>query len=219
MFETIPLMPAIGWETMTGVYWGCLILGGGLVLVSLLSQGDDGMDADVDVDIDVDADAGFEFDADADAADGGHLDAVHGTALSQWLSLRFMVYFLAVFGAFGLILTYVAKSNPTFTLAVAAICAIVVGQTVHRIFRYLKQTSGGGETRPADYVNKLARVTVDLARGRKGQVALQVRGTRRCISAVARHEDGTFASGDDVVVVSYRAGVAEVVSRDEFEKR
>ena len=218
MLETIPLMPAIGWGTLTGVYWGCLILGGGMVLVSLFSHGDDGMDADVGVDIDVDVDAGFELDVDADAAEGGHLDAVHGAALSQWFSMRFVVYFLAVFGAFGVILTYVAKSDPTFTLAVAAICAVAVGQAVHRLFRYLKQTSGGGETRPADYVNKLARVTVNIAHGRKGQVALQVRGTRRCISAVARREDAAFANGDDVVVVSYRAGVAEVVSRYEFEK-
>ena len=84
-------------------------------------------------------------------------------------------------------------------------------------------TFGGHPTnsapRPSDYVNKLARVTIPITHPDKGEVAAHVRTARRCLPAVAAGETKSFRIGDEVVIVGYRAGVARVVAREEYEEQ
>lgn len=226
----LALLLADAASVLTALYWGGLIVGGGLLLVSVLGGGDHGADAD--------ADAGFGFDhahADADVGgmdadvgiDAGHLDhaggdiahAGHGLgALSTWFSLRFVVFFLATFGIIGTILRHLTTLG-TWTVFLAAVLAgVAVGQAVHQLFRYIRRTSGDSAPRPQDYVFKLARVTIAIAPPDKGEVALQVRGVERFVPAVSVETGRGFAIGDEAVVVGYRAGVAQVVTPAEFEK-
>lgn len=227
----LALLLADAASILTALYWGGLIVGGGLLLVSVLGGGDHGAD--------VDADAGFGFDhahADADVGgidtdvgiDAGHLDhagfdlghAAHGGlgALSTWFSLRFVVFFLATFGIIGTILRYLTNLG-TWTIFLAAVIAgVAAGQAVHQLFRYIRRTSGDSAPRPQDYVFKLARVTIAIAPPDKGEVALQVRGVERFVPAVSVETGQGFAIGDEAVVVGYRAGVAQVVTPAEFEK-
>jgi hypothetical protein len=83
--------------------------------------------------------------------------------------------------------------------------------------RILKRTGRGSEVAADDFLNKLARVTINIDPPRQGEVALSVHTGERFISAVARRPDDRFKVGDKVVVVTFRNGVAEVVSREEFE--
>ena len=123
MFAAGLLSEATATGALLAAYWICMIVGGGLLLVSVL--GGHGSDTDVDVDAGLDADvdvgAGFDTDVHADfdtdlhtdfqadgaldadvdsAAHAEHLAAGHGgiAGLSTWFSMRFVVFFLAVFG-------------------------------------------------------------------------------------------------------------------------
>jgi len=213
---------------LSAIYWGGLIVGGGLLLVSLLGGSehgaaavDTGGDIDLSADADVDLGAGQLDHADADL---GHVDAGHAavggmSALATWFSLRFLVFFIAVFGALGVILHHLSPLGTWTTFATALGGGLIVGQAVHHLFRYIRQTSGNSTPQPQDYVNRLARVTVRIDPPDIGEVALIVRGGERYVPAASIDPPRAFAVGDQVVVVAYRAGVAQVTAREEFERR
>jgi len=181
------------------------------------------VDADADIDADVDMDADADVDADvhvetADAADAhagaGHVGAM---GLASWLSVRFLVYFCAVFGILGIVLTYMTDYAPGMTFGVSLAGGIVVGQGVHQLFRKLKKSSSNSATTEADYVNQVGRVSVTITYPQKGEVAIPVRSNERFVPAVAKHPDTNFKVGEEIGVIAYRGGVAEVVSREEFD--
>lgn len=205
MRESILAILAMNLLFMTSVYWVCLIVGGGLLLISSLAGGDTdaGIDADVDVDLDVDADV-----------DGGH---VPSGSLASWFSMQFVVFFMAVFGVVGVVLTHLTDTGAAGALTTAMVAGLVVGQAVHQLMRKLRRSSGDSTPRVRDYVDKLARVTVTVTAVKKGEVVLRVGRADRYIPAISKHAETTFASGDQVAVVAYRDGVAEVVSREEYE--
>ena len=94
---------------------------------------------------------------------------------------------------------------------------LLIGQGVHQIMRKLRQTSGDSTPTPADYINKLGRVTIAVTKTSKGEIALRVGRSDRYIPALSKHEQDAFSSDQQVGVVGYSDGVAEVVSRKEFE--
>jgi hypothetical protein len=210
---------------LTTVYWACLVVGGGLMLLSMLGGDSDAeVGVDTDIDIDFDADVGFDADVDLDADfDVDGVDVSHAqagaAALSTWFSMRFIVFFVAIFGAVGVILRHLTDLQTGLTFAVALVGGLIVGQVAHQTFRIIRSTSGDSTPRPQDYVNRLARVTIAITPPKKGEVTLQVRSARRFVPAVASGEPQGFNTGDEVVVVGYRAGVAQVISREEFERR
>jgi len=221
-------------------YWVALIVGGGLLVLSLLAGAGDhdvDVDASAEVDFHADADASgvggdVHTDTDAGAAagethvEGSHGDLLHADlahahgagvwSLSTWISVRFAVFFLAVFGAIGVVMTYMTSSSPRLILALALAGGAIVGQAVHHLFRLIRRTSGDSAPQVTDYINKLARVTINIEPPQVGEVALQVRGAERHVPATARRP---FIIGDEVVVVGYRAGVAEVMGREEYEQK
>ncbi len=215
MCESTLMLLAASLPALTTLYWVCLIVGGGLLIVSSLAGGDAdaGLDAGASFDVEagVDADVDASFDADTDA---GH---VHAGSLASWLSLQFLVFFAAMFGLVGVAMTHLSGTTETATLICAVAGGLVVGQGVHQILRKLRRTSGDSTLSRQDYVNKLARVTVGVTSTQKGEVALRVGRGDRYIPALSKHTDQVFGSGDQVAVVGYRGGVAEVVSGEEFE--
>jgi membrane protein implicated in regulation of membrane protease activity len=209
--------------TLTGLYWGALILGGGLLLVSVL-----GGLGHHQADVDAGGNAGLEAHTDFDGASAGHADADAGplshheavpdsahaahdgvAAMSTWFSLRFAVFFLAMYGATGVILTYLSGASTWMVFSLALVIGLAVGQGAHQTFQFIRRTSGDSTPRALDYVNRLGRVTIAVSPPEKGEVALEVRGTERFVPAVAAERTG-FDVGDEVVVVDYRDGVAHV---------
>ena len=186
-------------------YWIALIVGGGMMVFAVLGSGDSDVDIDVDVDVDV------AFDADlgevADTAPGG------GASLLDWLSVRFWVFFSAMFGAIGVILTHLTELSESIIIAAALISGAISGQGIQTVMRKIRRNSGNSATEARDYVNRLARVNIPIADRRNGEVVIQVKGTQRYVPAVAPAGQ-TFASGDEVIVVGYRAGVAQVVAAE-----
>lgn len=195
--------------TLPMLYIIALIVGGGLILIStfLASHADADVTGDLDVDVGVDG---------QDTAGGAHHGA-HGLSLTNWVSLQFFVYFLAIFGLIGTTLTWLAKATPGVALAVAVVGGLVVGQIVHHALRLLKGSEVGSDLTTADFVNRLGRVTVALDGTRRGEVAVASRNGERFIATVARRAEDSFKVGDRVVVVAFNNGVAEVVSQQEYE--
>jgi hypothetical protein len=228
MMAVLALIPILAATSAIYVpaYWISLILGGGLLVLSLISgHGHHDFDSDTGG-LDFHPHGDTDANADADAPDLGHIGVIHadvahahaGSAsqLSTWLSIRFAVFFLAMFGAVGVILTHMTDLTPRLTLTLAVAGGALVGQGVHHLFRLIRRTSGNSTPQPIDYVNKLARVTIGISPPDPGEVVLQVRGGERYVPAVA---GCAFAIGDEVVVAGYRAGVAEVVSRAQYEQQ
>lgn len=216
---------AAGIGGLSAVYVICLIIGGGLLVVSLLFGGDSdagvdadgaaGVDVDGDLDVDVAADAGPDLDVDT-SVHGGHV-AHDSASLASWLSVRFLIYFAATFGLVGTVLTYTTNSRPLMVLLVAFGAGLVIGQAVQQTVRYVQRTSGDSSTSSSDYVNRTGRVTIAIRPGQPGEVACDVRGGERFLPAYARRAEDTFAVGEIVGVVAFANGTAEVVSKKEFE--
>jgi hypothetical protein len=213
------------------VYIVCLIVGGGLLLISTIFGGHHHADVDVGLDVQTDVDVGMDVHTDVDvgvdagAADGvgadghafdGHAEG-HGLALTDWFSISFVVYFVAVFGLIGTVLSYTSSLRSLVVLGVSVAGGAVAGQGAHQLLRYLRRTSGDSKVSGADYLEMPARVTIAVPAGGRGEVAAQVRGRERFVPALAKHPDVEFYVGDRVVIVGYVNGTAEIISRDEHD--
>jgi len=215
--STVQLLAEL--PSLMGVYVIALIVGGGLIVFSVVA-GDSG-DADAG-DIDFDADWGGDVDLDAgELGDGVDLDvadgAADGFALSDWLSLRFLNYFAAMFGLTGTVLTMADDLSNTTVLGMAVIAGAIVGQVVHQMMRWLIRGSSDSATARPDYINRKARVTVSIGVGGRGEVAIRIKDGERYVPAVCKRADDQFATGAVVGVVGIEAGIATVVSQQEFD--
>jgi hypothetical protein len=216
--------------SLAGIYVVCLVVGGGLLLVStaLGGHGDADVDGVAGVDLHVDADAGgLDVDADGLHADGvdahadnlsaGHAETDSAMSLATWFSLRFLIYFIAVFGLIGTVLSYMSAMQNAAVLAWAVVAGLVVGQTVHQTLRYVSRTSGDSSVQISDYLHKSARVTIAIAPAGRGEVAVRVRDGERFVPAVAKHGNERFDIGQTVVIASFSAGTADVISQKEHD--
>ena len=204
-----------GWTT---AYTICLIVGGGLVAISTIFGGDADVDLDVDMDMDFDIDLDADIDLDTGDVGGGLHDAASGgLSLSSWFSMNFVVYFVAVFGLVGAMLTWMSDTIPSTVSIVAVVSGLIAGQGVHQLLRFLKRTSGNSTVKVSDFLKQTARVTVRIMPPAKGEIAIPVRGNTRFVPAVAKRSDDKFETRDEVVVVAFRNGTAEVISQKEFD--
>lgn len=240
---------------LIGLYIICLMIGGGLLLVSLLfgghgdgsggHLGDLGAHGDLSGSANglfhgtgpfgdhIGADSGGHFETAAAGAGGahavghgagvGHSAGAHGVgihgsgalSLAAWISVTFVIYFLAVFGAIGTTLSYFSDYSPRAVLLSALIPGIAVGQGVHQLIRRLRRGSVDGSLGSAEVVGKAGRVVVAVVPPHQGQIAIQVRDGERFLPARARHERDRFEKGTTVFVETYAAGMAEVVGEEE----
>ena len=235
MFDILLVIPAMSYEAFVSAYWICLITGGGLLVISTVAGASHVGSADVDVDFEIDADVDFDadFDVDAEIPDDFEIDIVHaheaaGVAahlasadgafsLSSWFSLRFVVFATATFGFLGVVLTYMSDLTGAATAGIAIMGGIAVGQVVHQIIRKIRRNSGNSAPMTADYLKKPVRVTMVIEHPRKGEVAVKLRNAERYIPAVTRRPQTSFKVGDQAFIIAYRGGVAEVVSKKEFD--
>ena len=131
--------------------------------------------------------------------------------------MQFAVFFLAVFGLIGTSMTYASGVAPTIVLAAALVGGCVVGQIVHQTLRALRKTGVGSDLTTRDYVEQPARVTIAFDATRRGEVAIASRNGERFLAAQAKRGDDRFKVGDQVVVVGFTNGVAEIVSKTEHD--
>jgi hypothetical protein len=203
---------------MAALYLFSLILGGGFLLLSLL-----GGESDGDVDFDGGLDLGDAGDLELDGFAGDTLEITgeameatgdlgdHGqSAASRIFSIRTVVYALFGFGATGTVLTQLGVGMLT-SLAFAVIGGLASGMLVSMVFHFLVRTDSGAHPGDASLLGLTGEVTLPLAEGRPGLVAVE-RGDRRLTLRALPHSSaqGNPEDWTHVIVVEIERGMARV---------
>jgi membrane protein implicated in regulation of membrane protease activity len=180
---------------MLSLYLFALLVGGGLLVASMLGGGDHshaGHDGDIGHDV------------------GGHGNA------AQFLSLRTITYFMFVFGGVGAVLTWKWDVAGILILALAAVAGLGVAAITAASFEYLRRTDSGGRDSEDSFVGLSGRVVVPIPSGGIGKVQV-VRGDRT-FELLARPLDDNAAgmsTWKSVIVVEMKRGTALVMPIDD----
>lgn len=181
---------------MTELYLLCLLVGGGLVALSI--AGADGFDADA-----VEVDPGVE-------ADGEGL-----TAAARFLSIRNLIFGVAFFGLTGSAFTALGVPGPV-TLGSAGVVGLGAAVGLQHLMDYLRSSESGEPASLDRLAGAPAEVVVGLSDAHPGKVSVAAIGqTHQLVARV--HEDArvrAFGAGEPVVVVQVDAGVAHVAEPD-----
>ncbi len=199
--------------SMLTLYLIALIIGGTLVVASLLfggegeADGDFDHDADLDADVEVSADADHDLDHDA----GGGMDA-----LSGWLpiaSIRFWIFFLAFFGLTGTTLSAGKFFSGTLIAILSGAVGYVCGASITSAIRKLRRQVVDSSLGEADFIGITATVVVPIAKGKTGKIRFEAKG--RVIELMAEtDEEGTLDRKQPVMIYGMKDGNV-VVSRSE----
>lgn len=176
---------------MFPLYLFSLIVGGGLLLFSLLGLG------------------GEEADADAESETG--LDAA--SLAQEFLSVRSLCYLLAGFGATGVLLELFTDAGGAATLAWSFATGTVAAMAVGALYAWARRTESGLVPMEHDYLVGLpARVIVPVEGERRGKV-LAVQGGRQVELLARLHstEDPACLRGTEVVIVDVDGDTVLVV--------
>jgi len=200
---------------MLGIYLFAAILGGGLLLLSVLAGGEHDAHGDasgLDAGHDVDHNLGHD-------ADAGH--DVHGGAGEIVLGLfrpRNLTFFLAGFGLTGTLLTLLSPWSAGASLAPSLVMGFGAMVTTHAVFTWLKRSDTAVDiVSDSDMEGCVGRVVVPVGPGERGRIACQL-GEREVhlIAALAEGYTQELPPGREVVVLSVTDTVALVMP---FESR
>lgn len=169
---------------MIALYIFAAIVGGSLLALGALG-GDGGAD-----------EIEFEWDDDMDLASAGS-----DGSWKKAFSMRAMAYFLAGFGATGLLLTFIeAAALLTFVLALGM--GIVAAAFIVVLFRWLRGSEGGFSKDAGSYIGAVGQVRVPIREGTPGSVAIEHQGRRLTMRARALGDpDSDPSTWNQVLVV------------------
>lgn len=176
---------------MLQLFLFALVLGGGLLAVSLFSD------------------------------HGDHDLAEHTGFAEAFkvLSLRSLIYFLFTFGGVGTALTLAWGGGPALTLILAAAGGLTISAVASLVFRYLRQTDSGEREGDQSFVGLPAHITVPIGTGGLGKVVV-LRGGRKheLLARPFGHEEGakTAEQWTSVVIVDMKNGAALVAPVEEL---
>ena len=180
---------------MISFYLFSLLVGGGLLVASIIGDGDHGHDGDF---------------SDHSPHHGGHGNA------AQFLSLRTLTYFLFVFGGVGAALSWKSNVPGLLIFALSAVAGLAIGAVTAASFGYLRRTDSGARNSEDSFVGLPGTVVVPIGSGAMGKVHV-VRGDRT-FELLARPLDAEAAGTSDwksVVIVEMSSGTALVAPIDD----
>lgn len=158
---------------MTSLFLFALILGGGLLGLSLVGDLVGGADADFDTDFDTD------LDTDPGGDVGGDADVESDLAGAfKIFTIRNLTYFLFGFGAVGWLL---GELGPGLSLWVVSLAAVLGGALAAAAaavtFGWLKATESGWQADEGSFVGCEGRVVLPVGHAKVGQIVVR-RGAR-----------------------------------------
>jgi len=146
---------------MVLLYVMSLIVGGGLLVLSLVAGGEVGA---------------------ADGVDGGGLEGTEsgegssGSALPL-ASMFFWTFFLAFFGLTGVLLSFLAPGAGTLLTVLFAVgMGVGAALIASRVLRGLGRSEVDSSVRPTDLVGRLGRVVVPVGREQPGKIRVELKG-------------------------------------------
>jgi membrane protein implicated in regulation of membrane protease activity len=146
---------------MVALYVVSLIVGGGLLLLSLLVGGEAGEVDGVDS-------GGLEGTASGEGSPGSALPLA---------SMFFWTFFLAFFGLTGVLLSTLARGAGTLlTVLLAVGMGTGAGLIAYQVLRRLGRAEVDSCVRPTDLVGRLGRVVVPVGREQPGKVRVELKG-------------------------------------------
>lgn len=190
------------------VYIFGLVLGGVLLIASMMGgdHDSDAGDADFGGDADADADAG----GDVDAGDDGPAHGDLGGIAALFLSLRFWSFFAAFFGLTGAVLDgFELTGSQTLTLGLSVGMGLFTGLGAAYTIRALTRGEVGTVAGASDYIGQTGRVLLPVGGEGPGKVRLELQGTTVDVLAVT-DDDEPLAVGDTALVVEMRDTTAAV---------
>lgn len=188
---------------MYGVYLFSAVLGGGMVLFSLLTGGDDGAGGDLEVD-------GAE-------GPGGH-GHLGGDLLLGLFRIRNLTFLLAGFGITGVLGTWLGAGKWATALLAGAV-GVTSMLLVHGVFTWLRRTDSGMDVfSDQDLEGTFARVVVPMTATTRGRVSCVASGRQLYLTAQLDAGGGErLEVGTPVVILRMRGGVAEVAPAPSLE--
>lgn len=184
---------------MSALYWFALVIGAGLLLLSLAGDlfgehGGDGL-----------GDHGADALGDGDAS---HPDA-EGMRI---FSMRNMTYFLFGFGGAGVLLSWAwERAEPVATAIAALVVGTVSGGISAAAFGYLGRSGSGELARDSAWSGCVGEVLLPLSRDGTGKILVARAGREHSLLARPFQTDANDpASWRSVVIIELRHGVAYV---------
>lgn len=183
---------------MTSIFLFSLILGGGLLALSVFGDLFGAGDVELDGDVDVEVDGGGDGDLSVDAF--------------RLFTIRNLTYFLFGFGAIGWLLLRFRPELSIWTITASASAGGVLAAGLATVlFGWIKATESGGREEEGSFVGCEARVLLPVRHGRVGRIAVR-RGAReyelRALPFTAGARDPE--RWRHVVVVDMEGGTARV---------
>lgn len=207
---------------MLGIYLFAAIIGGGLLLFSLLGGSDhDASHADASgLDAGHDFDTGHDFDHDV-GHDHDVSHDVHGGAGELLLGLfrpRNLIFFLAAFGLTGTLLTLITPASEAGSLLPSLVMGFIAMLLTHSVFVWLKRSDTAVDAvSDTELEGCIGRVVLPLTAGERGRIACLVGGREvHLVARLAEDSGESLAAGSEVVVLRVSDTVAEVIP---FESR
>lgn len=187
---------------MESVFWFALVLGGGLLVISLFGEVFEGMDMDLDADLDAD------LDVDVDADGGGH-------SVVEAFSVRNLTYFLFGFGATGVLLGWMGVALP-LALAASGGVGVIAAILSAVAFRWLRTTESGEGLPDESFEGTTGRVLLPMREGAPGLVVVR-RGAREYELHAEPLEPGVPDADEwsHVIVVEMKDGTARVMPMED----
>ncbi|MFN2316756.1 MAG: hypothetical protein ABR602_08735, partial [Gemmatimonadales bacterium] len=187
------------------VYLFCAVLGGGLVLFSLLGgDSDDGLAEGLEVE--------------PGSGHGASAPGVAGELLLGFFRVRNLTFLLAAFGITGLLGHWLGLA-PVLTAVLATGLGLGSAMLVHGTFTWLRRTDSATDVlEDSDLEGSFARVVVPIAPGGRGRISCEASGQQLYLTARMSGEAGEpLPVGAPVVILRMEAGVAEVSSAPSLE--
>jgi membrane protein implicated in regulation of membrane protease activity len=194
---------------MLPLYLFALIVGGGLLVFSLIAGHGGAHEVDGDADIEVDADG------DADSGIGHHdYDGGDWAVLQTFLSIRSLLYLLAGFGATGTLIDLLTDASAGVSLTWAVVTGLIAAFIAAAIYAWVRGgDSGEVPTDPEYLVGMTARVVHPVVQGHRGKI-LALHGGRE-VELLARlygSDDEGCPRGSEVVIVEVEGETALVTA-------
>lgn len=155
--------------------------------------------------------------ANGGGAPGGPLDGLLG-ALEGALSVYGILAFLLVFGLLGYLLHNSANFGAVLTVALALVAGLVAASAISALLTriFLANESLGLTGDSSRLEGRLGQVTMLIRPGGVGEVLFTgAAGSRQSLGARSA-DDAAIPAGTEVVILSYRDGIAIVQPWDRF---
>lgn len=169
-------------KEMTGLYLFCLIVGLPLLLW-------------------------MAFGGDADGGDGFGFD-VDGDGPMAPIPLSAIAFFLAIFGAIGLV-GDLTDTPFGVTLLAALGVGLTAGWGSRKLIRWVGSSEASSEVSDHELEGKIAQVALPVSSEHRGKIIIDIAGAREQMTA-APADGSTIETGEKVVVVRIEGGVALV---------